>query len=106
MSLSTVKKNDTIIVLSGRDRGKSGKVVRFYPQKSLVLVEKINLVKKHLKPTRGAPHGGIQEVEQPLLASRVMLVCPHCSKPTRQATILGQNEKRLRRCIKCQEVIA
>ena len=104
MGLS-IKKNDTVIVTVGKEKGKSGRVLSVYPSKNQVLIEKINIIKKHMKPTRKYTQGGIIEKEAPLNISNVMLVCPKCSKPTRIGNSLMQDGRKLRMCRKCREVI-
>ena len=96
MSLAklNVKKGDTVVVLSGKDKGKKGKVI----------VEGVNKVKRHTKPSQSAPQGGIITKEAPLFASKVQLVCPACGKATRVAhRIIG--ERKVRACKKCGEPI-
>lgn len=78
-----VKKGDTVRVLAGKDRGKTGKVLHVHPAEGTVVVEGINIAKKHTKPTRQMPQGGVIEQPAPLAASKVMVVCPHCGEPTR-----------------------
>ena len=80
-----VKKGDTVVVLSGKDKGKQGKVVTAMPKKGKVVVEGVNKVKRHTKPNQKARQGGILVKEAPMHACKVMLVCPACSKPTRVA---------------------
>ena len=99
-----VKKDDTVVVLSGKDKGKQGKIVRAMPKKGMVVVEGVNKVKRHTKPNQKAPQGGILTKEMPLHACKVMLVCPACSKPTRIAHKMV-NGKKVRACKKCGEVI-
>ena len=101
-----VKKGDTVIVLSGNEnnKGKQGKVIEALPKKNKVVVEGINLVKRHTKPSQANPQGGIITKEAPMNASKVMLVCPACKKPTRikKAVVAGAN---VRVCKKCGEQI-
>lgn len=101
-----VKKGDTVIVLSGNEnnKGKQGKVIEALPKKNKVVVEGINLVKRHTKPSQANPQGGIITKEAALNASKVMLVCPACKKPTRikKAEVAGVN---VRICKKCGEQI-
>ena len=99
-----VKKDDTVIVLSGKDKGKQGKVIQAMPKKGKVVVEGINKVKRHTKPSQKAPQGGILTKEMPMPVCKVMLVCPACSKPTRIAH-KEVNGKNVRACKKCGEVI-
>ena len=99
-----VKKGDTVVVLSGKDKGKQGKIISAMPKKSQVVVEDVNKVKRHTKPSVKAPQGGILDKEMPLVACKVMLVCPSCNKPTR----IGHKQvdgKNLRVCKKCGEVV-
>ncbi len=98
-----IKKGDTVIVLSGKDKGKKGKVLEAFPGEEKVVVERINVVKRHQRPSRDF-QGGIIEKPLPLLASKVMLVCPRCSEPSRvkNKTMEG---KRVRACGRCGEVV-
>lgn len=100
-----IKTNDIIVVLRGRDRNKRGKILKSLPDEQKVVVEKLNMVKKHLKPTKAAPHGGIQEIELPIPISAVMLICPHCNKPTRIASKLSGERENVRICRNCHEMI-
>ena len=98
-----IRRNDTVVVIAGKDKGKQGRVVRVYPDKGKILVEGVNVATKHTKvrmSRRGAQEGGIQHVEVPLDASNVMPICPECDEPTRVGTALVDG-KRLRRCAKC-----
>ena len=107
MSLSNklhVKKGDTVVVLSGKDKGKQGKVIQALPKKNKVVVEGANQIKRHTKPNQQNPQGGIITKEAPLQASNVMLVCPSCGKPTCIAK-KQVNGKFVRACKKCGEVI-
>lgn len=99
-----VKKGDTVVVLSGKDKGKQGKIISAMPKKGMVVVEDVNKVKRHTKPSMKAPQGGILSKEMPLNACKVMLVCPACNKPTRigHKTVDGKNA---RVCKKCGEVV-
>ena len=78
-----VKKGDTVVVLSGKDKGKQGKIITAMPKDGKVIVEGINKVKRHSKPSLKVPNGGIITKEMPLHACKVQLVCPACNKPTR-----------------------
>lgn len=78
-----VKKNDVVQVISGVDRGRQGKVLEVRPREGRVIVEGINIQKKHSKPTRTNPQGGVIEQPGPLAAAKVLLVCPHCKKGVR-----------------------
>lgn len=100
-----VKKGDTAIVLSGKNKGKSGRVLSVLPSKERVIVEGLNIVKRHMKPDKRYKQGGIIEKEAPMHISNVMLICPKCSKPTRMSSALLESGKKLRRCKKCSEFI-
>ena len=99
-----VKKGDTVLVLSGKDKGKEGKVIEALPKKAKVVVAGVNKVKRHTNPSQANPQGGIIVKEAALAASKVMLVCPACKKATRIAktAVAGSFA---RTCKKCGEVI-
>ncbi len=100
-----IKKNDTVMVISGKYKGRTGRVIRVMPREDKIIVEKINIVKRHMKPSRKYAQGGIIEKEAPIHRSNVMLVCPKCEKPTRiSSQVLASGEK-VRVCKKCKEVI-
>ena len=100
-----IKKNDTILVITGKEKGKKGRVLSVSPLKDQLLIEKVNIIKRHMKPTKKYAQGGIIEKEAPLHISNVMLVCPKCSKPTRIGNSLLQDGRKVRMCKKCREVI-
>lgn len=104
-----VKKNDNVVVLTGKDAGKKGKVLEVLGSKNQVLVDGVNVVKKHTKPRPPRfPQGGIVEKSMPLDASNVQLVCPRCNKPTRgahKAHEEGGKTGFVRVCKKCGEEI-
>lgn len=104
MGLS-IKKNDTVIVITGREKGKRGRVLSVYPAKGRVIIEKINIIKRHMRPSRKYTQGGIIEKEAPLHISNVMLICPKCSKPTRISSTVLSDGKKVRACKKCREVV-
>ena len=101
MNKMSIKKDDTVIVLSGKDKGKKGKVLEVMPRDRKVIVEKINVVSRHTKPRRQGEEGGIIKKEAPIYACKVMRVCPKCNKPTRPASKLTSDGKRVRVCKKC-----
>ena len=101
MNKMSIKKDDTVIVLSGKDKGKKGKVLEVMPRDRKVIVEKINVVSRHTKPRREGEEGGIIKKEAPIYACKVMRVCPKCKKPTRPASKVGKDGKRVRVCKKC-----
>jgi large subunit ribosomal protein L24 len=105
-----IKKGDTVIILSGKDRGKEGLVSRAIPQRSKVILEGLNIVKKHIRPQGQTRQGGIIEKAMPLHVSNVMLKCPECHQYTRVAhehRVSGQDQKlrSVRVCKKCHKVI-
>lgn len=100
-----VKTGDTVIVLSGKERGKKGKVLAVSPKEGKVIVEKVNMVSKHVKPKKMGEQGGIIKAEGALYASKVQLVCPHCSKPTRVAHKMFEDGTKGRICKKCGETL-
>ena len=91
-----VRKNDTVLILSGNDSGKRGRVLKVFPKKSLVVVEGVRFIKRHTKPSQKLPNGGIIEREAPINASNVMVVDPQTSKPTRvgHKRIVEEGKKR------------
>ena len=96
-----IKKNDTVIVLSGKDKGKKGKVQRTLPESGKVLIEGINMATCHVKPRKQGDQGGIVRRESPIYACKVMRVCPKCDKPTRAAYKLTDDGKKVRVCKLC-----
>jgi large subunit ribosomal protein L24 len=98
-----IKKNDVVMVIAGKDKGKSGRVISVLPKKERVLVEKINFIKRHTRP-RGQTHkGGIVEREGPIHLSNVMVLCNKCDRPVRIRKLKLQDETRVRVCQKCGE---
>ena len=105
-----IKKGDTVLILTGKDRGKQGTVSRAMPQIDKVVVEGINMVKKHVKSQGGqATQGGIIDKAMPIQVSNTMLICSECGKPTRIAherRVINEKERSVRVCKKCHKVIA
>ena len=99
MSKVHVKSGDTVAVISGKDRGARGKVMAVSPKEGKVIVEKVNVVKKHVKPRKMGEAGGIIEAEAALYASKVQLLCPKCGRPTRVGYVV-ENGKKMRVCKK------
>ena len=95
-----IKRDDKVIVLSGKDKGKEGKVLSVDPKAGKVIVEGVSVASKHSKPRKQGEKGGIIKVETPIYACKVMVVCPKCGKPTRVAHKL-ENGKNVRVCKKC-----
>ncbi|MBM3299403.1 MAG: 50S ribosomal protein L24 [Deltaproteobacteria bacterium] len=102
--MSRLKKNDKVKVISGKERGRQGKVLKIFKEKDAALVERLNFVKRHTRPggTVGK-QGGIIEKEAPIKLSNLMLVCPKCSKVTRIGTRILDTGSSVRYCKKCQE---
>ena len=101
MNSMKIKKGDTVVVLTGKDKGKQGAVKQSFPQKQRVVVEKVNMVKKAMRPTQSNPQGGITSIEAPLHVSNVMLICPECKQPTRVSKRVNEAGKKVRVCKKC-----
>ena len=101
MNKMSIKKNDTVIVLSGKDKGKQGKVLEVMPKDRKVIVEGVNMVSRHTKPRRQGEQGGIIQKEAALYACKVQKVCPKCNKPTRPAHKLLADGKKVCVCKKC-----
>lgn len=95
-----IKKGDTVAVISGKDKGATGAVMRAIPENRKVVVEKVAIAKKAQRPTRENPQGGIISIEMPVHVSTVQLVCPKCNKPTRVGMHLEEGKK-VRVCKKC-----
>jgi len=100
-----VKTGDTVVVLSGSEKGKKGKVMAVSPKEGKVIIEKVNLVSKHVKPRRMGEQGGIVEAEGAMYASKVQIVCPACKKPTRIAHKILEDGTKERICKKCGEAL-
>ncbi len=95
-----IRTDDKVIVLSGKDKGKQGKVLKADPKGGKVVVEGVSVASRHRKPRRQGEEGGIIKMETPIYASKVMLVCPKCGKPTRVGHVV-EDGKKLRACKKC-----
>lgn len=100
-----VKRGDTVKVLWGKDAGKTGRVLRVYPKTSKVLVEHLNVVKRHSKPTQDLPQGGVVQKELPMAVAKVRVVCEKCHKPTRVRHRSLADGKKVRVCGLCREII-
>ena len=100
-----IKKDDQVQVLWGEDKGKSGKILEVLPDDGRVIVDGINIIKKHTKPNRQNPQGGVIEQPGPLHASKVALVCPSCDKPTRILNERRDDGEAIRICKKCGKSI-
>ncbi len=100
-----IKKNDNVLVIAGKDKGKKGKVRFAYPKHQKVIVEGVNFVKKHARATGQARQAGIIDREAPLAVSNVMLLCEKCHKPARIGYRFLEDGKKVRYCKNCQEVV-
>ena len=100
-----LKKGDQIVVLQGRDKGRRGKIDRVLPGRNQILVNGLNLVKKHLKSQGEKKPGGIVSIAKPILVSKVALVCPKCNQPTRVGFQIGKDKNKKRVCRKCKKII-
>ncbi|MBI5741615.1 MAG: 50S ribosomal protein L24 [Nitrospirae bacterium] len=100
-----IKKNDNVLVTTGDEKGKKGRVIAVRTGDDRLLIERVNMIKKHMKPSKKYAQGGIIEREAPLHRSNVMLVCPKCDKPTRTGHNILENGRKIRTCKKCREVI-
>jgi large subunit ribosomal protein L24 len=100
-----IRKNDTVIIIAGKDKGKKGKVRRTFPKEDRVVVEGLNMIKRHSRARRAARQAGIIELEAPIHVSNVMLLCDKCGKPTRVGFDFLADGKKVRICNSCQEVI-
>ncbi|NMA91590.1 MAG: 50S ribosomal protein L24 [Firmicutes bacterium] len=98
-----VRHGDKVLILSGKDKGKKGKVIAAEPGAGKVKVEGINIVKKHAKATAKVPQAGIREMEAPLAASKVMVICPACNQPTRIRRERDSDGRGVRVCRRCGE---
>ena len=100
-----LKKDDKVKVLTGKDKGKIGKVLKVVKKTNRVIVENINVVKVHQKPTQANPQGGIVEKTMPMNISNLMIMCNSCVKPTRIGIKILEDGKRVRICKKCDQQI-
>lgn len=100
-----IRKDDSVIIIAGKDSGKKGKVRRVLPREDRVIVEGLNMVKRHSRAGRAARQAGIIELEAPIQVSNVMLLCGKCGRPTRVGVRFLADGKRVRICTSCREVI-
>lgn len=105
MSKMRLRKGDRVYIISGKDKGKEGNILRRDPAKDMIVVEGINLVTKSTKPTQKSPQGGLIKIEAAMNASKAMLVCPNCGKPTRVSRAYLDSGKKVRVCKKCGEIV-
>lgn len=100
-----VKTGDTVMVISGKSKGKKGKVVEVSPKEGKVIVEGVNMISKHIKPKRMGEAGGIVKAESALYACKVQIVCPRCKKATRIGHKINEDGTKNRICVKCGEIL-
>ncbi len=100
-----IKKNDNILVIKGKDRNKTGKVVGILPEKGKVVIGGINIIKRHQKPKKNGQKGQILSIEAPLRIENVMVICPKCGKPARVGYKKLENGEKVRICKKCNQEI-
>ena len=100
-----LRANDNVLVIKGRDRGKQGRIQQTFPKKNKVLVEGVNVVLRHTKSTGQVRQAGIIQKELPVQAANVMLLCTHCSRPTRIGARTIADGSKARYCILCEELI-
>lgn len=96
-----VKSGDTVVVISGKDKGKRGKVLRAFPSEHKVLIEGVNMVKKHTRPSQQNPQGGIVEQEGAVFADKVMVYCNKCNQGVKTSNKAKENGEKQRVCKKC-----
>ncbi len=99
------KKNDQVIVIAGKEKGKSGRILSVLSKKECVLIEKVNFVKRHSRPSAQNRQGGIVEKEAPIHTSNVMIICSKCNSPVRIGRKTLADGKKVRCCKKCSELI-
>lgn len=100
-----IKKDDRVMVISGKEKGKVGKVLKLLPKKDRVVVEKVNMIKRHTRPGGMTGQGGILEKEGSVHISNVALICPKCTEPVRSGRKQLDDGSRVRYCRKCGEVL-
>ena len=105
MIIMKIRKNDPVIVIAGKDRGKTGKVRRVLPKHGRIIVEGVSMIKKHMRRTAAMRQAGIVEREGTISASDVMLLCPKCNHPARMGYRILEDGKKVRQCSACHEVI-
>ena len=103
--MSKIRKGDKVRVITGKERGKEGNVLRLFPKEERVLVQGLYFIKRHTRPRGEGKPSGIIEKEAPLAISNVMLICPRCNQPTRIGYKVVEKNKKLRICKRCGETI-
>lgn len=100
-----IRKNDTVLVTAGKDKGKKAKVRFAFPEEGKIVVEGVNMIKRHSRAAKGARQAGIIEREAAMSVSKVMIMCPKCSQPARVGRQILDDGKKARICRSCKEVI-
>jgi len=100
-----IRKNDTVVVIAGKDKGKRAKVRQSFPRESRIIVEGVNMIKRHSRARRAVRQAGIIELEAPIHVSNVMLLCNKCNRPGRVGIRFLEDGKKVRVCRSCGEVI-
>lgn len=100
-----IKKNDTVLVTTGKEKGKRGRVIAVFPRENRVLIEKLNMIKRHTRPTQQLRQGGIVEKEAPIAAANVKLICNKCDKPTSISRKAQGDGTRVRVCRVCESTL-
>lgn len=96
-----IKTGDSVMIISGKDRAKTGKILRSFPRENKIIIEGLNLVKKHQRPRRQGQKGEVISLPSPVNISKVMLICRHCKKPSRMG-LINKDGKKIRICKKCK----
>ncbi len=102
--VARIKKNDVVMVMTGKDKGKKGPVIQISPKKQLLLIKDVAIVTRHVKPKKAGEQGGIRKEESFIKASKVMPICSACQKPTRTGSKLLETGKKARMCKRCKEI--
>ena len=100
-----IRKNDSVMVITGKERGKTGKVIRVIPENNLAIIERMNLIKRHTKPRGQQQPGGILEKEAPIDASKIMVMCDKCNAPVRVGRKVLADGEKVRVCRRCGEAL-
>ncbi len=100
-----IKRGDTVAVISGKDKGKRGKVLHVVSSRNRAIVEALNMITRHERPSQRNPQGGMVQREAPIHASNLMVVCTKCGKPTRVGRKILEDGSKMRICKKCSEII-
>lgn len=103
--MKRIKKGDLVQIICGKDKGKTGKVLRILSDETHAIIEGLNFTKKHMRRTQDNQKGGIMEKESPIQLSNIMLMCKQCNKPVRTKINILQDKSRVRACVKCDSTI-